>query len=42
MGAARLDVLWKWEGGGADELEMKGRWLRSVEAGLRQMLEVEG
>ena len=41
VGAAREAVERKREGGGADELEMKGRWLRSVEAGLRQMLEVE-
>ena len=29
------------EGGGADELEERGRWYRGVEAGLRGMLEVE-
>ena len=42
VGAAREAVERKREGGGADELEMKGRWLRSVDVGLRQMLEVEG
>ena len=42
VGAAREAVERKREGGGADELEMKGRWLRSVEGGLRRMLEVEG
>lgn len=30
----------KQEGGGADELERKGRWLRGVESGLREMLEI--
>jgi chromosome segregation ATPase len=29
------------EGSGADELEMRGRWLRGVENGLRGMLGVE-
>lgn len=29
------------EGGGADELEERGRWYRGVEAGLRGMLDVE-
>ena len=42
VAAAREAVERKREGGGADELEMKGRWLRSVEGGLRAMLEVEG
>lgn len=42
VGAAREAVDRKREGGGADELEMKGRWLRGVEGGLRGMLEVEG
>lgn len=42
VSAAREAVDRKREGGGADELEMKGRWLRSVESGLRGMLEVEG
>lgn len=27
-------------GGGADDVDEKGRWLRGVEAGLRTMLEV--
>lgn len=30
------------EGGGGDELERRGRWLKGVEKGLRGMLEVEG
>ncbi len=30
------------EGEGGDELEMKGRWLRGVDGGLRGMLGVEG
>ena len=29
------------EGGGADELELRGRWLRGVEGGLRGLLGVE-
>jgi len=41
VGAAREAVERKMEGGGADELEMKGRWLRGVESGLRGMLEVQ-
>ena len=40
--AAREAVERKREGGGADELEMRGRWLRGVEQGLKGMLEVEG
>lgn len=32
----------KRECGGADEMEMRGRWLRGVESGLKSMLEVEG
>ena len=32
----------KREGGGADELEMRGRWLRGVDGVIRGMLEVEG
>lgn len=40
VNTAREAVDRKQEGGGADELEMKGRWLRSVEKGLRGMLEV--
>ena len=31
----------KHEGGGADDLEMRGRWLRGAESGLRGMLEAE-
>ena len=42
ISAAREAVERKQEGGGADELEMKGRWLRGVESGLRGMLDVEG
>ena len=42
VAAAREAVERKREGGGADELEMRGRWLRAVEGGLRRMLEVEG
>ena len=38
---AREAVERKREGGGADELEMSGRWLRGVEAAVRGMLEVE-
>lgn len=41
VSAAREAVERKQEGGGADELERKGRWLRGVESGLRGMLEVE-
>ncbi|KAK3172444.1 hypothetical protein OEA41_005766 [Lepraria neglecta] len=40
--AAREAVERKSEGGGADELEMRGRWLRGVEGAVRGMLEVEG
>ena len=40
VGLAREAVERKQEGGGADELEKKGRWLRSVESGLREMLEI--
>lgn len=40
VGLAREAVDRKQEGGGADELERKGRWLRGVESGLREMLEV--
>lgn len=29
------------DGGGADELELRGRWLRSVDVGLRGLLGVE-
>ena len=40
VGLARDAVERRQEGGGADELERKGRWLRGVESGLREMLEV--
>lgn len=32
----------KAEGGQGDELERKGRWLTGVEAGLKEVLGVEG
>lgn len=38
---AREAVERKKEGGGADEMELQGRWLRGVEGGMRGMLEVE-
>ncbi|KAK4691781.1 hypothetical protein P7C71_g5291, partial [Lecanoromycetidae sp. Uapishka_2] len=41
VSAARKAVERKQEGGGADELERRGRWLRGVESGLKGMLEVE-
>ena len=41
VGLAREAVESKEEGGGADELEVRGRWLRGVESGLKGMLEVE-
>ncbi|CAF9903827.1 MAG: hypothetical protein ALECFALPRED_002998 [Alectoria fallacina] len=37
---AREAVERKQEGGGTDELERKGRWLKGVESGLREMLEI--
>lgn len=37
---AREAVERRQEGGGADELERKGRWLRGVESGLREMLQI--
>lgn len=40
VGLAREAIERKREGGGADELERKGRWLRGVESGLREMLEI--
>jgi chromosome segregation ATPase len=40
--AAKEAVERKREGGGADELEMRGRWLRGVDGVIRGMLEVEG
>ncbi len=40
VGLAREAVERRQEGGGADELERKGRWLRGVESGLRGMLEI--
>lgn len=39
---AREAVKRREEGGGGDDLEGRGRWLKGVEAGLRGMLEVEG
>ena len=39
VSAAREAVERKRAGGGADDVEMKGRWLGSVESGLRKMLE---
>lgn len=41
MGATEA-VRIREEGGGGDELEGRGRWLKGVEAGLRGMLEVKG
>ena len=41
VGLARQAVARRQEGGGAHELERKGRWLRGVESGLRGMLEIE-
>ena len=41
VNAAREAAERKHEGGGTDDLEMRGRWLRSVESGLKGMLEVE-
>ena len=40
VGLAQEALGRKQEGGGADELERKGRWLRGVESGLREMLEI--
>ena len=40
VGLAREAVERRREGGGGDELERKGRWLRGVEGGLKEMLEV--
>ena len=40
VGLAREAIERKQKGGGGDELERKGRWLRGVESGLREMLEV--
>jgi chromosome segregation ATPase len=39
---ARDAVRRREEGGRGDELESKGRWLTGVEAGLREILGVEG
>lgn len=39
---AREAVKRRKEGGGGDDLEGRGRWLKGVEAGLRGMLEVDG
>ena len=41
VGVAREAIDRKREGGGADDLEMKGRWLSGVETGLKRMLEVD-
>lgn len=40
VGLAQEAVGRRQEGGGADELERKGRWWRGVESGLRGMLEI--
>jgi len=40
--AAREAVERRRDGGGADELEWRGRWLRAQEMGLRGLLGVEG
>lgn len=40
--AAREAMDRKRQGGGADDLEMRGRWLRGVQEGLRGMLEAQG
>ena len=40
VGLAREAVERKQKGSAGDELERKGRWLRGVESGLREMLEV--
>ena len=42
VAGAREALERKKAGGGADELELRGRWLKSVDGGLRQMLGVEG
>lgn len=39
---ARDAVRRRAEGGGGDELERKGRWLTGVEAGLKEVLGIEG
>ena len=41
VSVAREAIERKQEGGGADDIEMKGRWLSSVESGLKKMLEVD-
>lgn len=41
VGQAREAMRRREGGSGADELEMRGRWLRGVEGGLRGMLGVE-
>lgn len=41
VGQAREAMRRREEGSGADELEMRGRWLRGVEGVLRGMLGVE-
>ena len=42
VGQAREAMRRREEGNGADELEMRGRWVRGVEGGLKGMLGVEG
>ena len=41
VGQAREAMRRREEGSGADELEMRGRWLRGVQSGLKGMLGVE-
>ncbi|KAL6713516.1 hypothetical protein ACLMJK_008981 [Lecanora helva] len=41
VGAARQAIEKRQGGGGSDELEMRGRWLRGVETGLKGMLELK-
>ncbi|KAG8534115.1 uncharacterized protein KY384_000959 [Bacidia gigantensis] len=38
---AREAVERKKRGGGADELELRGRWLKGVDTGLRQLLDIQ-
>lgn len=42
VGAAQEAMERKHAGGGMDEMEVNGRWLKSVERGLRDMLDVNG
>ena len=41
INAAREAMERKMADGGIDEVEMRGRWLRGVESGMREMLEVK-